>query len=198
MAAKTSVEYQLFATGRFGSRGNGSSCPPLGVGDLGRSPSNAKTPTPSSWARTRGVQNRVDRTSPRTQGSIQDASLAPPAPTPPQTPKVALTTRTRGRRGAAQSSREPSRPVPRRPRHVPEAATPQQGKNRAGKRRDHRLTAHTDHFLAVEGRATNAAERACPSPEPHQEMLARLALALLALVTLPACEMGKLEVAAVR
>ena len=29
-------------------------------------------------------------------------------------------------------------------------------KNRAGKRRDRRLTAHTDHFLAVEGRATNA------------------------------------------
>ena len=78
--------------------------------------------------------------------------MALPAPPKRQTPKVALTAQSRGRRAAAQSSREPWRRVPRRPRHVPRAATPKPRKNRAGERRDHRLTAHKYHFLAVEGR----------------------------------------------
>ena len=96
---------------------------------------------------TRAVRFRVYRTTPRTYHSIQETHIALPAPPPRQTPKVALTTPTRGRRGAPQqlSGALPTRPTKAEAR--PGGCGAETKKKRAGKCRNHRLTAQVS-FLA--------------------------------------------------
>ena len=137
-----------------------SSRPPTALEVWPQTYGRSKTPTPSKGLATRGAQKRANRTTPRTRQEVPDASVALPAPPQRQTPKVALTTQSRGRRGAADSSREPWRPVPRRPRHVPAAAKPKPRKSRAGKRRDHRLTAHTEFLTPTYAPSASCADDA--------------------------------------
>ena len=147
MAAKTSVEYQLFDTGRFGCRGYGSSVPPLGVRDLGGSPSNAKAAIPQNRAAI------VRRAEPRESHDSPDPPVGSGrAPSPPSHAK--------NKNAESRAHPRKSRPPPRRRQLSgalatrPTKAEARPGgcdaptrKNRAGKRRDHRLNASPDSFL---------------------------------------------------
>ena len=89
-----------------GHREQESSRPPTALEVWPQTYGSGKTPTPSKLGSTRGVQDRANRTPPRTRHQAPDASLALPAPPQRQTPKVALTTESRGRRAVVRRRRD--------------------------------------------------------------------------------------------
>ena len=76
---------------------------------------------PEAGTLARGVQNRANRTTPRTRQEVPDAPIALPAPRRTKTPKVALTTRSRGRGGAPTPHPTPT-PYHPTPTYAPSAS----------------------------------------------------------------------------
>ena len=133
--AKPSM-YQLLSPVDFGSREQESSCPPLGVGDLEGSPSNAKAAiSPNRAAIARRAEPRESHASPDPPGGSR-RSHSPPSTAATSNPESRLHHRksrppmssmlrrqrrrhARRRRRAPTTRRGSSRPTPRAPSPTP-------------------------------------------------------------------------------